>query len=118
MALNARFAMTNSQMPLVERGSIVQRDWFIFLYNLYLSAIEGLPQPAESIDLGASPYSYQAVIRGQIHVGGGTVSAIEFSRDGVTWFDAGITAGFVTMDARDYVRVAYSVAPTITFFPM
>ncbi|HEX2243745.1 MAG TPA: hypothetical protein VHK27_10920, partial [Gammaproteobacteria bacterium] len=67
---------------------------------------------------GASPFVYQAVIRGQAHIGGGTVSAVEFSRNGSTWYPAGITQGFVQMDARDSLRVTYTVAPSITFVPM
>jgi hypothetical protein len=118
VALNARFPMNRPQAPLVAQGGIASKDWYVWLYNVYLAVTEGLPQPEEAITLSASPFSYQAVIRGQAHISGGTVSAVEFSRDGTTWYNAGITAGFVEMDARDQLRVTYSVLPTIVFFPM
>jgi hypothetical protein len=62
--------------------------------------------------------SYTAVIRGQANISGGTVSVIEFSRNGADWYDTGMTAGFVQMDRGDLIRVTYAVAPNLVFFPM
>lgn len=118
MTLGVRFAMVRNQMPIVMDRAMAQKDWYLFFSNLYTAVTEGLPQPEEAVILTASPMSYSAVIRGQVHIGGGTVSVIEFSRDGTNWYDTGITAGFVQMDRNDKVRVTYSVAPTITYFPM
>lgn len=117
MSLLARFQMVRSQTtPVV--ANLMQKDWYTFFWNLYLAATEGLPQPAEVVPLPASPGVYVAIIRGQLHVGGGNVSAVEFSRDGTNWFDTGLVEGFVEMDKADSVRVTYSVAPALTFFPM
>lgn len=119
MSLLARFSMARNQQPIVMAGGLAQTDWFRFFTNLYLAATEGMPQEATAITVTASPFVLISVIRGQAHVAGGTVSAIEFSRDnGATWFNAGVTSGFVQMDARDQLRVTYTVLPTITYFPM
>jgi hypothetical protein len=118
MTLRASFQMVRSQSPLIAPQGMSAKDWYVFFYNLYNASVHGLPQPEEVVTLGASPFAYQAVIRGQIHVAGGTVSAIALSRDGTTYYSTGQTSGFVQMDARDYVRVTYSVAPVLTFFPM
>jgi hypothetical protein len=118
MSLLARFAMTRNQTPIVGPLGAAQKDWYIFFYNLYLAVTEGLPQPETNITATDSPMTYTAVIRGQVHVSGGTVSVIEFSRDGTNWYDTGITAGFVQMDRGDRLRVTYSMAPTISYFPM
>lgn len=118
MSLLARFAMVRNQTPIMAAGGLVQKDWFIFFYNLYLAITEGMPQPSESAPVTASPFTYAAVIRGQAHIAGGTVSLIEFSRDGAAWFNTGITSGFVQMDARDQIRITYTVVPTLTYFPM
>jgi len=118
MSLRAKFAMTRNQTPIVAAGALAQKDWFIFFYNLYLAVTDGLAQPEEAIELTASPMTYTAILRGQAHVDGGTVSVIEFSRNGTDWYDTGITTGFVQMDARDLLRVTYAVSPTITYFPM
>lgn len=119
MTLRARFNMVRSQTPPIGAGGLAQKDWYLLWTNFWLAITEGMPQAPEAAVVGASPYVYTAVIRGQAHIGGGTVSAIEFSRDeGATWFNAGITSGFVQMDARDLLRVTYSVTPTITYFPM
>ncbi len=118
MTLRARFAMVRNQMPIVMERALAQKDWYLFFTNLYTAATDGLPQPEEAATVTASPFVYTAVIRGQVHIDGGTVTLIEFSRDGSTWYDAGITAGFVQMDRADSIQVTYAVAPTITFFPM
>lgn len=118
MTLRAPFQMVRSQTPPVVEGGIMDKDWYRFLVSLYNAVTQGLPQAEETIPLAASPFVYQAVIRGQIHVSGGTVSAVEFSRDGTNYYGTGLTNGFVQMDQRDYVRITYAVAPLIKFFPM
>jgi hypothetical protein len=120
MTLRARFNMTQSQMPVVEAKSpgFMKKDWYTFMTNLYTSVTDGMPQPEEAAVVTASPFTYEAVIRGQAHVSGGTVSAIEFSRDGTTWYSTGTTSGFVQMDARDLLRITYTVLPTLKYFPM
>ena len=118
MTLRAKFQMVRNQMPIVMERALAQKDWYLFFTNLYTAVTDGLPQPEEAATVGASPFSYTAVIRGQAHIGGGNVSLVEFSRNGTDWFDTGITAGFVEMDRTDTIRITYSVAPTLTFFPM
>ena len=118
MALNARFQMVTPQSPLAEQGGLAAKGWYRWFTLVYQAVTEGLPQPEEAITVTASPFVYQAVLRGQLLITGGTVSAVAFSRDGTTWYNAGITAGFVQVDARDLVRITYSVLPTVIFVPM
>lgn len=118
MTLRARFAMVRNQTPIVGPGGLSQKDWYLFFTNLWTAVTDGLPQAEEAVSISASPMTYTAVIRGQVHVSGGTVSVIQFSRDGTNWYDTGITSGFVQMDRNDLLRVTYSVAPTIIYFPM
>lgn len=121
MTLLARFAMVRNQTPPVEDiggRKVAQKDWYLFFTNLYTAVTDGMSQTAVPLTIAASPAIYTAVIRGQAHIGGGTVSLIEFSRDGKNWFDTGIVKGFVTMNAVDNLRITYTVAPTLTFFPM
>lgn len=118
MALRAFFQMVRSQSPLVSERAMAAKDWFLFFTNLYTAVTAGLPQPVETLTLGVSPFDYTAVIRGQLNIAGGTVSAVSLSRDGTTFYSAGLTAGFVQMDAGDIARVTYTVAPTLTYFPM
>lgn len=118
MTLRVRFAMVRNQTPIAGPGGLSQKDWYLFFTNVWTAVTEGLPQPEESVPLTASPMTYTAVIRGQAHIGGGTVSVIEFSRDGTNWYDTGMTRGFVQMDRGDRLRVTYSVAPSINYFPM
>lgn len=69
--------------------------------------------------IGASPYTYQNVsyLREDVITQGGTVSTIEFSRDGATWYNVGFTSGVVPLEMGDSMRVTYTVAPNITRVP-
>ncbi len=121
MTLRARFPMVRNQTPPIENigdRKVSQKDWYLFFTNLYTAVTDGLPQPEEEAVVTASPFVYTAVIRGQAHIGGGNVSLVEFSRNGTDWYDTGLTAGFIEMDRADSLRITYTIAPTITFFPM
>jgi hypothetical protein len=95
-------------------------------------AIEGLASAPPRIDLvpgwniqprnvvvGASPFTIQNTTGNPVDiiVSGGTVSAIAFSRDNVTFYGVGSTSGVFWLSPYDYLRVTYSVAPTITLVP-
>lgn len=99
--------------PLVERGS-TNKDWYFFFVGLF----QGLAPEAEvNVPATGSPLTFSATRGGYLIVAGGTVSAIEFSRDGITFYTIGITNGIVPVCSSDRVRVTYSVAPTMTFVP-
>lgn len=72
-----------------------------------------------SVTPGASPYTYQNTSGrpGDIIVSGGTVSAIAFSRDNATFYGVGAVSGVFPLSAYDFLRVTYTVAPTMTFIP-
>lgn len=69
-----------------------------------------------AITPGASPYTYQnaSSYAASVVVQGGTVTKVEFSRDGTTFFDIGVLAGMIALSAYDSLRVTYAVAPTMT----
>ena len=50
-------------------------------------------------------------------VSGGTVTLIELSRDGATWYTIGLIAGLILLSPSDRVRVTYTVAPTMIGVP-
>lgn len=73
-----------------------------------------------NITVTASPFTYQNVsgYNGDVIISGGTVSAIAFSRDNSTYFATGfVTGGVVYLSPSDYVKVTYTVAPTMTLVP-
>lgn len=103
----------NVRVSLQDKG-VTSRDWFFFWQGLF----RGLP-PAnvEPYTPGASPDIYSAERRGSMIVSGGTVTLIEFSRDGTTYYDVGVTAGMFALNASDRLRVTYAVTPDMTFVP-
>lgn len=98
---------------LDQRG-VTSKDWYFFWSGLF----RRIPPAREAaVTPGASPYTYSAPVGGALIVQGGTVTLIEFSRDGVTWFDTGVIAGMLPVNAADQLRITYAVAPTLTFVP-
>lgn len=73
-------------------------------------------QPAQSVALGASPFTYSAAFDGTIVVTGGTVSALTLIRQG-TSVATGLTTGLIPLSRLDQLQITYSVAPTVTFLP-
>lgn len=106
-------SMPTYQVPL-EKGGHTIRDWYFFWLGLF----RGLPPGnVEPYTPAGSPDVYSAAKRGFMIVEGGTVTAIEFSRDGTTFYDMGVVAGSIPVSAADQLRVTYAVAPTMTFVP-
>ena len=71
------------------------------------------------ITVGASPFTYQNTntYPADVIVSGGTVSAIAFSRDNATFYTTGLTSGMFALSPYDFLRVTYTVAPTMTLVP-
>jgi hypothetical protein len=106
-------SLPNFNVPLALK-SVTSKDWFLFWANLFT----GLPPGNETaLTIGASPYTYVAGVKGSLIVSGGTVSAIDFSRNGTTFYSTGQTAGMFALNARDSLRITYAVLPTATFVP-
>jgi len=101
------------QVPLEVNGNTT-RDWYFFFTGLY----RGLPPENESaVMLGASPATYSAPRKGSVIVSDGTVSKIEFSRNGTDYYDVGATSGMFAVNASDVLRITYSGLPDVTFVP-
>jgi len=105
--------LPNFTTPLSD-GKVTLKEWYFFWAGLF----RGLPPGnVEPLTLDPSPFIFSAPAKGFVLLSGGTVSAVAFSRDGVTYYATGETAGQFTLSAQDFLRVTYSVAPTMTFVP-
>lgn len=103
----------NIRVALADRG-VISRDWFFFWMGLWRGVPPGNVEPYTP---STSPDVYSATKGGNMIVSGGTVTLVEFSRDGTTFYDTGVTAGPIPLRASDQLRVTYSVAPDMTFVP-
>ena len=52
-----------------------------------------------------------------VFVAGGTVTLIEFTRDGIVFDMCGVIAGQVSLNPSDRVRITYTTAPTMAYYP-
>jgi hypothetical protein len=114
--------MIKSEIPIngsARPGVIVGKDWFRFFANVWTWLIRGSNDAALVLSAGASPYVYQATVRGQLVVSGGTVSAIALSRDGTNYYTTGETAGVFAMSFGDRIKITHTGAPTtFVFLPL
>lgn len=72
-----------------------------------------------TITPGASPYTYQNTntYPADVIVSGGTVTAVAFSRDNVTFYTVGLINGVFALSPYDFLRVTYTLAPTMILVP-
>lgn len=107
----------NFEQVFTRQGDIPNVEFSRFLQQLVQVAnFQGRLIPPTAQTVGASPYVYtnrtgndQSVI-----VQGGTVSKIEYSRNGGAFIDVGTVAGMFQLSPLDSLRVTYTVVPTIT----
>jgi hypothetical protein len=107
----------NYEQPITRKGDPATVEFSRFLQQIVqiLNFGARLAAPTNPT-VTASPYVYtnntgndQSEI-----VQGGTVSKIEYSRNGGAYIDVGTVAGMFQLSPMDSLRVTYTVAPTIT----
>lgn len=71
------------------------------------------------VSLNGSPATLQNTLPSRIMVliSFGTVTSIEFSRDGVVFDLIGLLAGQFFLNSGDWLRITYLLAPTIVYYP-
>jgi len=109
---------TYSNLPTYDQkltaGDNTSKVWYFFFKALH----DGQPTGAEfAVTLTGSPFSFLAPSKGFVIVQGGTVTIIQFSRNGTTNYNVGITQGIVPVSANDRVLIYYTATPNFTFVP-
>lgn len=76
--------------------------------------------PRGVISVGASPCSIQnsTNTRVVVMVSAGTVTTIEFSRDGGAFDGVGLLGGQFHLNPGDWLRITHLVAPAAVYYPM
>ena len=112
MATRSRF----DAAPLQDKFDADNPRWQKWFQDMWASVnAVALPLPtAVTVLSSPSVYQFQRGGRGRLIVVGGTVSLVEWSRDGLTYYTVGIGAGAYMVAQGDYLRVTYSAAPTLT----
>lgn len=75
--------------------------------------------PRAVISVNGSPFIFQnnESIPIEVFISVGTVTTIEFSRDGITFDLIGLLAGQFRLNPGDRLRVTYVVLPTMVYYP-
>ena len=106
-------SIPNYKQPIETKGQI-ERTWYQFFGDVW----NGRPRGAiATVTVGTSPFTYQVTTKGFMVIQGGTVSLIQFTRDGITNINTGVTAGCIPLSQGDSIIVTYTVAPNMTWVP-
>lgn len=88
------------------------------LEMIFPTALQGrLTDPAFAVTVGVSPFTHVAKCKQGLIIRGGTVSLVEYRRNGVNLGSVGFTAGIVELNESDSITVTYIVLPTIIHIP-
>lgn len=76
--------------------------------------------PRTVLSFVGSPASFQNTTSTRIlaFISGGTVSTIEFSRDGDIFDSVGLLGGDFLLGLGDWLRVTYTIAPSGVYYPI
>lgn len=102
---------------------LISRDWYRFFFNLFTvaggGALPGYTNPPAIVSVGGSPFSYanSAAYDVDILISGGGVEKLEYSRDGLIYYDTGSYYGMFTLSPGDRIRMTYLTAPSLTLIP-
>lgn len=124
---SAEFRVGDSTTPTKQMAlnlsaisSSTTRTWTAPNADINFGRVTAYTNTATAITVTASPFTRtnpSAFADEDIIVEGGTVSLIEFSRNGSTWYNVGSVAGMYRLSPSDRLRVTYTVAPTMTSIP-
>ena len=126
--------MTNPQAKVVQDPPIytpferdgkisdLWRDWVRQVnaaINRTGQVTQGGARVVSTITLGASPYVYQSPFGGDVRllIAGGTGVTLQMSRDNVTYYSLGVAAGQITLSQGDFLKITYTIAPSVIAVP-
>ena len=115
MKLNEEPRLPPGLTPLVQRLTDILRPMLRQL-NAVTDRTDTPIAALSALAVGASPHTFTAEADGALAVAGGTVSLLEYGRNG-NFTSLGLTSGLVPIKRGDALRITYSVAPSILLIP-
>lgn len=100
---------TNSALRDVQTALLLAQDGL-------LPDVTPAAQPAITVTVGASPFTYIAPFNGTVIVTGGTGITITVIRQG-TSIATGVTAGPIPASRLDQIQIVHLISPTVIFLP-
>jgi len=107
----------NFEQTFTRKGDIPTVEFSRYLQQInQILNFQGRLTTPTAQTVGASPYVYtnNSVNDQSVIVQGGTVSKIEFSRNGGSFIDTGATSGMFALSPLDSLRITYTVVPNVT----
>lgn len=102
---------------LVDSRGVMATNWWRYFLNVGNQAMGTNETSPATVAVSASPFVFTTPAQGTLLVSGGPVTLIEYSKDGITWYPTGAVGGPIQLVPNDQVRITYSNAPNLTFFP-
>ena len=105
------YSLPTYEQSLTKSGQTAQ-SWYRFFSGVF----QGTPPANESkLSVGASPYAYQAPVKGFVILSGGSVSAVQFTRSVTTLTNQ--TSGIFPLNQGDTLTITYASLPVAVWVP-
>lgn len=82
-----------------------------------IATLNAAPGAVVVVTVGASPFVYKASQKGALVISGGALRRVEITRDGTTFYSTGAFRGMFPLSTNDSIRVTFTTAPVLTYFP-
>lgn len=129
-----------SRVPFLDKTGFISREWYRFFNDLFnitgssgnnISLVDLQTAPVykepvksrrdvrpTSITVGISPFYYRNNNDIEIDaiVIGGTISDVQYSRDGITFYSIALRA-MVRLSPNDWIGITYSALPQLIIIP-
>jgi hypothetical protein len=101
------------------RTGLMAREWYRYFLNLSTSVGTGTVIQPSILVPTASPFEYtnNNSYPVDIMISGGGVVKLEFTRNGVEYYDTGSYYGMFMLSPGDQLRILYYTVPNMTLIP-
>lgn len=106
------YSVDNRPLQDIDGNVTVLKNAITTLANSYTTLPSNIVVPTSGV-----AYQNTQTYTVDLLVSGGTVTAITFSRDNVTYYSTGVVSGTIRLSPGDYVKFTYSVVPTVIAVP-
>lgn len=101
-------------VPFVDKDGKITSTWLHYLLTLQKSSANA----AQLNPLLGSPFTFNALRTTQLFIIGGTITSVNYSRDGINFFPTGSLDGPINLNQGDQLQIVYTVEPIVVALPM
>lgn len=110
-----------TDVPMLDKSSNLTFGWSRWIWDMFHQITLSPADVPSAVTVGASPFIYQNTYDPNhdltVLIQGGTVTKIEVSFDGTTYYDVGTIAGPIPLSWNHFIKITHAGAPNMTVLP-